>query len=146
MNETDLAWAAGFVDGEGSIATPVRTRVRNRRDYSLALYVGQVDPRPLLRLRSYFGGEVRPRTSWGTGRPIFMWRISGTKAETALRALLPYLMVKAEQARLALELREMIARYNIVGRKVDDDETSARMALIAAIKADKWQRHELTGE
>lgn len=146
MNETDLAWAAGFVDGEGCISVPVRTRVRNRRDYSLALYVGQVDPRPLARLKSYFGGTVVQRTSWGRGRPIFMWRITGTTAEKALRTLLPYLMVKAEQARLAIELRERIERYVIVGRKVDDEETTARMALVDAIKASKWRSHSLTAE
>lgn len=146
MNELDLAWAAGFFDGEGCISAPVRVRVRNRRDYSLSLYVGQVDPRPLMRLRSYFGGEVVPRTSWGKGRPIFMWRVSGTTAEATLRLLLPYLMVKEEQARLALELRDRIGRYVRVGPRVTEVETEARMALVAAIKADKWQHHSMKGE
>ena len=143
LKETDIAWAAGFIDGEGCISTPVRVRVRNRRDYSLALYVGQVDPRPLLRLRDWFGGTVVPRTSWGRGRPIFMWRITGNTAEAALRTLLPYLTVKQEQARLALALRKMIRSYVIVGRRVDDAETNARMELVAAIKAEKWRHHDL---
>jgi len=142
MTQTDIAWAAGFFDGEGCITVPVRTRSRNRRNYSLALYVGQVDPRPLARLQGYFGGAVVSRTSWGKGRPIFMWRISGTTAEAALRVLLPFLMVKAEQARLALELRDRIRAYHRIGRSVDPDETEARMLLVAAIKADKWQIHE----
>ena len=146
MTETDLAWAAGFVDGEGCISTPVRRRDRNRRDYSLSLYVGQVDPRPLQRLQGYFGGTVVSRASWGRGRPIFMWRVSGTTAEAALRTLLPHLMVKAEQARLALELRDLISSYPQKGRKgrsVDPVTTAARMALVDAIRADKWQHHRL---
>ena len=146
LTQTDIAWAAGFIDGEGCVSTPVRMRSRNRRDYSLALYVGQVDPRPLLRLRAYFGGEVVPRTSRNGGRPIFMWRVTGNTAEVALRVLLPFLMVKEEQARLAIALRDRIKSYVVVGRKVDDLETAERMALVEAIKAAKWRHHSLPGE
>lgn len=33
MNETELAWAAGFFDGEGSVCLHAGTRVRNGREY-----------------------------------------------------------------------------------------------------------------
>lgn len=45
-----LAWAAGFFDGEGCVATQVRQR-KHRRDYSVSLYVGQVDLAIQLRER-----------------------------------------------------------------------------------------------
>lgn len=139
---TDLAWAAGFVDGEGCIQTTVRMRSRNRRDYILGLYVGQVDPRPLYRLSELFGGVVYPKSSGPTERrPMFMWRVTGSTAEATLRALLPFLLVKREQADLALQLRDRIADYVKVGRRVDDHETEARLALVAAVKADKWRDH-----
>ena len=51
---------------------------------------------------------------------MFMWRINGRKAEAALRLLLPYLLVKREQAELAIQLRERITAYVRVGRSVDD--------------------------
>ena len=142
MTETDIAWAAGFVDGEGCVSQRAQFRSQNRRTYSLSIYVGQVDPRPLYRLSEYFGGNVALRTSWKGGRPIYMWRVTGAKAEWALRVLLPYLMVKAEQARLAIELQERIRAYVRVGRSVDPEETAARMVLVDAIKADKWRSHE----
>ena len=142
---TALAWAAGFIDGEGCIQAPVRLRERNRRGYGLSLYVGQVDPRPLHRLADTFGGLVYPKSRQsGERRQMFMWRVTGLTAADALSALLPYLLVKREQAELALQLRERITSYVQVGRKVDDAETEARLSLVAAIKADKWRDH--TGE
>ena len=146
MGETSLAWAAGFIDGEGCIAAPVRLRDRNRRDYGLALYVGQVDPAPLHVLAGLFGGNVTPRKTAAGRRLIYMWRINGSKAEAALRRLLPHLIVKRRQAEIALELRDLITSYVQVGRRVDDEQTGARLALVAALKADKWRDHTEGGD
>lgn len=70
-----------------------------------------------------------------------MWRVTGRSAEGALRVLLPFLSVKAHQAELALALRDRINSYQATTRSVDPVETEARLALVAAIKADKWRDH-----
>lgn len=141
MTENDIAWAAGFFDGEGTIDARPRQRA-HRCEYRLSLYVGQVDPRPLRLLAVLFGGSVASRRAGRRGRPMWMWRVTGVGAETTLRTLLPYLIVKAEQARLALALRKMIRANVVRGSRLPEAETAARMALVSAIKEDKWRSHE----
>lgn len=145
--ETDLAWAAGFIDGEGCISIPTRIRDRNRRDYNLSLYVGQVDPRPLRILQAMFGGSVVLRkTSDLARRPMFMWRITGNLAEAAIVAMLPYLVVKREQAEVAVEFREGVRSYVRVGRRVSDQETDRRAALLRRLSDAKWRSHVEGGD
>ncbi len=143
MDKTRIAWAAGFVDGEGCITISTRVRSRNRRDYGLSLYVGQVDPKPLLMLREMFGGSVvRKSRQKFERRQMWMWRLTGRSAYAALLVIRPYLVVKADQADIAVEFQERMSSYVRVGRRVDDAETEARMAMLAALKAAKWRTFE----
>ena len=108
-----LAWAAGFLDGEGSIySRNVRNRYKNRRGefyHSRALQVSasQHRPEPLQRLASLFGGKVSgPRVTILNGRehkPSWKWTLSSfEKCQAAIAATWPFLMVKKEQAIAAL--------------------------------------------
>lgn len=98
-----FAWAAGFFDGEGCIAI-----VKPRGTYQIRAMVNQVDPRPLELLRSRFGGGLhkRERGPDSPSRDIYAWQISCQKAEAFLRAIRPYLTVKAEQVNRALAFQE----------------------------------------
>ena len=95
--DTELAWAAGFYDGEGSTTT-------NGRHVVMA--VGQVDPRPLLRLQDALGGCGHLNQTWPPNRrsrgwsPIWVWRLTRSEEiQAALNALWPYLSEpKREQA------------------------------------------------
>lgn len=140
MTDLDLAWAAGFFDGEGCISIPTRVRSRNRHGYTLSLYVGQVDPSPLRRFQSLFGGTVVTKKSGPFARrTMFMWRITGSTAFAALRQLHPYLTVKRSQADLALEFKDGMPENTRVGRRLDPLEMDRRDDIIARIKAAKWQ-------
>ena len=92
--ETDLAYIAGFFDGEGCITTGVHPGGRT----ALRVQITQKDVSPLLFIKERFeGGYIRPeRDCWQLG-----W--SGTKALPFLSAIQPYLIAKQGQARLALE-------------------------------------------
>lgn len=87
----ELAWAAGFFDGEGSIQL--------RRGTMLQLYVGQTDPRPLERFAAAVGaGKVRgpygPYARNGkpnNWKPMYAWQLGGRKAESVFATLRPYL-------------------------------------------------------
>ena len=52
--ETDKAYAAGLIDGEGSISARRHTHVRN--SFSICVRVGMCDREPLDWLASIFGG------------------------------------------------------------------------------------------
>ena len=107
MHSIELAWAAGFFDGEGTTGTEcyVPGLGRGAPRLRLALSAPQVDPRPLQRLSAALGvGSLSLRPARGNARPIWRWRCNGGAAERALSALWPYLSEpKREQAMRAVE-------------------------------------------
>lgn len=97
MSDTDYAWAAGFIDGEGHFGC----RKTKFGTYQISIQVHQKGREPLDRLQAIFGGKV-----YITGREgIYKWSIQ--KAETvqdAVSKLWPYLTeVKRQQASAAEE-------------------------------------------
>jgi hypothetical protein len=99
-----LAWAAGFIDGEGCIMI-VRNTAKTSRGvyYTLRINVAQNDPRPLEILSALFGGNVRKRKVKSPLRThCWEWTISTMQAAHALQQMLPYLVVKREQAEIAI--------------------------------------------
>lgn len=74
----DLAWAAGFIEGEGSYSTS------GVRGYP-SVQATQVQAEPLERLRSMLGGRV----FHGKTRNIWTWRVNGTRARGVMLTLWP---------------------------------------------------------
>ncbi len=112
MREIDLAWAAGIVDGEGSIGVYSGGRHGTRRvQYALRLSVVNCDPRMLLRLREMFGGGLKPRTN--VRRNKWEWAVYSTSAGRVIKMLQPYLVCKADQAALALEFASTLDRNGV---------------------------------
>jgi hypothetical protein len=105
--KTELAWSAGFFDGEGSIS--VVTRKASRRHYhrldtfSIRLRLCQVRREPLDRFVAATGSTQRVRGPYNDRRPNaqpqFEWTADGPAAERILGLLWPYLSPpKREQA------------------------------------------------
>lgn len=117
-----VAWAAGFVDGEGCIAL---NRYRNRYStaptrpwvYTLKLDVAQKVTDPLERLVTLFGGRLyREEVSRSRPRSIWHWVAQATVAEKALREMLPHLTVKREQAEVALSFQQRSSALSGCGK------------------------------
>jgi hypothetical protein len=100
-SEIEVAWAAGFFDGEGCVSAK-----RAGRRYNLMIAVTQIDLRPLLKMRRLFGGFIcaHPARKEGWAK-WYQWVASACQAAQALKAMLPYLMVKREVAELGLALQ-----------------------------------------
>lgn len=102
-NATAAAYAAGLVDGEGCIWIS-----RKGLAYSAMVQVGMtLKAKPMLeRMQREWGGSLN-KTREATDRwaSAWMWDLAGTAAEPFLRAVLPHLRMKAEQARLALTVQ-----------------------------------------
>ena len=100
-----LAYAAGFFDGEGTIR--IQTHSRRCRTMMLSVAACQVTEYPLDRFVQWFGGTVKLR--WlkyrGGRRPLYTWQVSSMQAEQFLRQVLPYLVAKQTEAELALQFR-----------------------------------------
>ena len=108
-----LAWAAGFIDGDGFITIQRRNQKVKETVYtSLYLRVGacQAQQAPLLELQSLFGGSIRSKNSGlreGYNRKAqWVWTLSCNQATEALIQLLPFLIHKKEVATIAIEFQE----------------------------------------
>lgn len=111
------AWAAGFVDGEGTIVVSRRrsasrsTSKRSYGVYALEVKAYQKGPFPLRILRRLFGGwlyqyKTQHRT-WRDGRVrrrwCWVWCCRADRAERALGLMLPFMAVKRQEAQLGLK-------------------------------------------
>lgn len=108
-NQLELAWAAGFIDGEGYIGTSECTKKNKKgsslRWFSAVVDVSQVKPEPIYKLKEILGGGVRAfQTSKGYG-VHHTWRLYGDSTSTALQLVLPYLINKRRQAELVIEFQ-----------------------------------------
>ncbi|MFQ5947179.1 MAG: hypothetical protein ACE5NC_13175 [Anaerolineae bacterium] len=114
MKEAEvLAYLAGVMDSDGYFKIEKR-RVKGMINphYRIKIGAGQVAPSPAIDLLAKtFGGKVRVRDYGGQGhRPLARWSLFDKSAVPVLEALLPYLVIKAPQARLLLQLRELKAK------------------------------------
>lgn len=114
MIDTELAYAAGIIDGEGSIgvgrkegsAVAVGKRGSCKLSYHLLVQVSMKIPtRVPVWLHTTFGGHYgeyqQGKNAWGTGT-IAKWSIHGTEAQESISGIRPYLIDKAERADMAL--------------------------------------------
>jgi len=128
MDNMELAYLAGFVDGEGSIAVGVNRR-KGKRVWYLRFSVHQVAPRPLQRLQARFGGSIRRNERTGNQRSIYEWVAANQIAASAITALRPYLDVKAEEADVALEFQALALPREDRWRGLSEEDHASRRVL-----------------
>lgn len=98
---TDLAYLAGFLDGEGCISgtTGGRYKEGRSRPYYTRVVIGQKDPTPLLWIQRRFGGRVFEQKRKPPYTSSFRWILNKQEdIEALLPLIIPYLIVKREQA------------------------------------------------
>jgi hypothetical protein len=130
-----LAWAAGFTDGEGYIGlTRCFDKKRGYYMYRVQFEVAQVHEAPIRFISSLFNDVGRVRHYNNHKRGYWTWRIFGQDAIEVIKTLMPYLRVKDEQARLVMEFEFTDRRNQGDGRwrKVPADILQRRTALWAA--------------
>lgn len=98
LRAEEIAWAAGFIDGEGSLGAG--------RGKGVSLEVGQVSREPLDELARIFGGSIyeRPRRHV-RGGTFYRWTLAGAPQVVAALCLLhPYLRVKRREAEILIAI------------------------------------------
>lgn len=99
----EIPYMAGFFDGEGCIyAHPSACYIQ--------IEVAQVDRRPLLKFQENYGGRIRLNKT--KGRSIYKWLCPSGSIDRFLDEMLPFLIVKKEQAILAKEYRLLRMMHN----------------------------------
>jgi hypothetical protein len=90
--KADIAWAAGFIEGEGCFSRGSVT-------------ASQVNREPLERLLALFGGSINENKT-GRSKPIHTWNTSGARARGIAETLWTFLSARRkEQARRMLDFR-----------------------------------------
>lgn len=143
MDTQTLAYLAGAVDCDGSINVQRQHRKRVSGRKVLALMVRltfvQVNPDVPRLFERTFGGNVyfyvapyRERT-----RGWHQWYVGGAAAANAIRALLPYLVLKKTQAELVLQLWSMLDEQRRLrnGQTLTAAQEAERLRLADAVRA-----------
>lgn len=130
--ETKIVWAAGFLDGEGCFTASRCTHKGNNTEHTQVLIdAAQNVMAPIVVLHDLFGGTVRnTRNKYGE---YFVWRAHGKTAGRVCAEVLPYLLVKAEQARLIIRFVETIGQRG--PGQVSVETRTLRESILVAIRA-----------
>ena len=111
----DIRYAAGLFDGEGYVRI-ARWKKPNSRHvrYNVVAGIGMTYLPIIEALRDQFGGslsENRHDLRNSKARIQFTWNIGSQVAARFLRKVLPHLIVKHDEAQLALLLQDNIDKY-----------------------------------
>ena len=104
MTITELAWAAGIIDGEGCILVRRTKRPGGGSPiFTLIVSVNMTHRPTVARLAEIFhcGGCWANPPRGARRRPMYLWTICTKNARAILRRIRPYLVTKAHQADLA---------------------------------------------
>jgi len=133
----DDRYAAGLIDGEGCILISRQVFDRYVR-YQLRVVMRMTNPAPLIAMQKEYGGSL----SLGSApkdprhRRTLAWTIVSRDAANLLRRIRPYLLVKGEEADIALEFQDGIPIGQRLGkgnRELPASEWARRERLHDAI-------------
>jgi hypothetical protein len=119
---TDLAWAAGFLQGEGCFLINLGREGRNARPKVTAT---QTEQAPIVRLQELFGGCVNYAPARGNHRETWCWTGSTRFCQELLPKIVPYLCGdKAMQAAYLADFANSLQPSN--GVRLNEDEIHRR--------------------
>ena len=107
--DTDWAYLAGIIDGEGCINVSMNTGGA----FFLQLRITQKNRNDLTELQKRFGGSIYPKRRESSVQLDWL----GRKADVILRKVFPYLRWKIDEAELAIAFVSQV--MNGAGQKQD---------------------------
>lgn len=115
LSELQLAYLAGFFDGEGCISILKYKASKNGRFYHrIVSGITQQIRIPLDLIQENFGGWVylnKDRKMEANGQiPVHKWSGTASQALSLVRAIRPYSIIKRKEIDLALEFDEFCLR------------------------------------
>lgn len=108
--DTDIAYLAGIIDGEGSIyiGNFSCNPTSKLPYYQTNIQVTNTDEALIQWLYDTFGGLVNTKSREKTDRPrkkAFIWTVSGERLTHLCEILMPFLISKKRQAEIMLRMR-----------------------------------------
>lgn len=129
-SDTDLAYLAGIIDGEGTItiARAPRNDTKHRIPYHIPhVKVCNTNKELIDWIHAKFGGRNnntrQANTKWST---LYYIRWNCGKARDLLEAVLPYLRVKKVQATVVLDFIKRMNKRSFTGVMLSEEERDIR--------------------
>jgi hypothetical protein len=122
-SETDLAWIAGFFDGEGCISARITAEGRT----TLQVSIGQKDRTQLAFIQEIFGGSITKIK----GKDHYHLSMYATRSTRMLEAIMPYLKLKKPQAVLALEFASYACGQGI---RIAENDHERRLEIVTELR------------
>lgn len=133
LTETQIAYLAGILDGEGqvSVTRQKRTDAKRKRDYGLRTEVRVSQRRRVLlsTILGWIGEENGTIGPTGLGGKFFQLRFKAEWLREHLPLIAPFLILKRRQAEIVIEFLGQPAR---VGRNGVGDEAWAKRDALRA--------------
>ena len=107
---SDLAYVAGFIDGEGCITlVPHKPGGKRRDGYTLRVLITNTNKPVLVWIQSLFGGYLGQRVRRSRNHKI-SWElcVGSGYAEYMIQQIYPWLKMKKAQAEIGLKFRETV--------------------------------------
>ena len=126
------AYAAGIIDGEGSIGLNRITGEKRRARYTMRVVIGITDPYLPLFFQESFGGNIWVEKKQNPKhKDCWFWCLSAKKAVPFLTEILPYLHIKRPQAELALrwQARKKLRHTPLTDREMALEEADRILML-----------------
>lgn len=145
--DKSIIWAAGFIDGEGTITIK---RVRRSRStmgkkcdgqvhyYQAYISCAQSDKplarKAILKLQTLFGGSIMGYKQTGQRWDTVQWTVVSNDALKCVKSLLPFLVVKCPQARILIDFCSRIKRTGFLkgghsNYRLSDEEINLRQKM-----------------
>jgi len=107
VSSIELAWTAGIIDGEGSLAIGYG---KTSRVWFCTVSVRNTDKRMIDKLYElYGGGTFKTKYKYKNEyRPVWTWYIENLRIREFLNLIYPYLVIKQRRAELLIEMRRRI--------------------------------------
>ena len=137
MTETEYAYIAGIIDGEGSISAVINKRTSNASPSVRVLIDVWNTHEPLIALlHESFGGHVGVQDRKAEWKPVHFWRLSTGAVRKTLPHLIPHLRVKRDQAVLALALANRLETpHGERPKRISPEEMETRKRLVSEIQS-----------
>jgi hypothetical protein len=87
----DIAWAAGFLEGEGGF------RLNNQKAKVAHVHAVQVQREPLDRVRAFFGGSVNRRKGRPHQNDYWEWVVTGARARGVMMTIYTFMSPRRKQ-------------------------------------------------
>lgn len=150
MKKTEIAYLAGFFDGEGCVAIGKQKKSDDRNPtYALRVSISSSNVWIVHKIQFAFGGSiyVKLRTK-GHNLDCWQWCVSGPKAMEFLKFILPYLHLKKPQAEIAIQFQKVRRGRGYQGKLTDAERAivEAQYLVVKNMKRDQEKIRKKGGE